>query len=204
MPSPHEQLIARAAKMTLGPLGFRRKGQSCIWISDQKWWLNIVEFQPSAWARGSFLNVNAHCLWSENDYISYEYGGRIEPFSEFETNDQFEGEAERLARSAAQAADLLKSSFESIEVAASTLAANESELPVEAKGSWPAYHAGVALGLAGKPNEAEALFHSVRDERVLPIAARLGRLIRAPDQFRLEVEALIATHRTCLGLAPAL
>lgn len=62
MPGPHDKIIAEAAKAALRSLGFQRKGRSRTWLADHGWWLTIVEFQPSAWSKGSYLNVAAHWL----------------------------------------------------------------------------------------------------------------------------------------------
>jgi hypothetical protein len=43
----------------LTPLGLTQRGRSRLWLDDHGWWLIVVEFQPSAWSRGSHLNVSA-------------------------------------------------------------------------------------------------------------------------------------------------
>jgi hypothetical protein len=48
----HGRIIATAAKETLGPLGFYRKGRSRVWLCDHGFWLGVVEFQPSGFAKG--------------------------------------------------------------------------------------------------------------------------------------------------------
>lgn len=63
----HGRIIAAAAKATLLPIGCRRIGQSRCWISDQRYWIIFIEFQPSAWAKGSYLNVTPHWLWLIGD-----------------------------------------------------------------------------------------------------------------------------------------
>jgi hypothetical protein len=204
MPNPHDRLLAAAAKEILGPLGFRRNGRSRIWIADQGWWLKVVEFQPSGWARGSYLNVAAHWLWTEQDHLSFDYGGRTEPFSEYVSDAQFEVEAVRLAQAAALQADRIGQTVHSIEAAATVLRAEESNLPERARGSWSAYHAGMAAGLSGSTADAATLFQSVRDERVRPAVARVNKLLANPFEFRQEAEMLMAAHRNALGLAPAL
>ena len=204
MPNQHDKLLAAAAKEILGPLGFHRKGRSRIWIADQGWWLNVVEFQPSGWAKGSYLNVAAHWLWIEKDYLSFDYGGRVEPFSEYVSDAQFESEAIRLAQTAAHEANGIGQTFHSIEAAAAVLLAEEGHLPERAKGSWSAYHAGIAAGLSGNTADAAALFGSVRDDRVRPAVAQVAKLLAHPVEFKRKVEMLMTAHRHALGLAPTL
>ena len=96
--------------MALQPLGFRRKGQSRLWGGDHGWWLAVVEFQPSGFRKGSYLNVAAHWLWSDGGYISFDLGSgadggsRVAEFEEYDSNEQFEAAAHRLAIAAAHGA----------------------------------------------------------------------------------------------------
>lgn len=203
MPNPHDTLIAGAAKAMLGPLGFVRKGRSRVWFADFGWWLNLVEFQPSGWAKGCYLNVAVHWLWTDQEHLSFDYGGRIEPFVEYASDPQFEQEAERLAQSAAKEVLGLMQMFPTTEAVATILVDVESQKPDQARGSWTAYHAGMALGLSGRGEEASAMFRSVRDDRVQPAVDRMNKLLSDPKEFRRESDELIAGHRKQLGLTPS-
>ena len=102
----HGRIIAAAARSALVPLGFQRKGASRIWFADRGYWLLVVEFQPSAWSKGSYLNVAAHWLWSSltegpQVVLSFDYGGRAGGFISFENEDQFSPQAAALAEVAA-------------------------------------------------------------------------------------------------------
>jgi hypothetical protein len=200
MPTPHSKLIASAATKALVPLGFRQKARSRIWLRDHGWWVTVVEFQPSAWAEGSGLNVSAHWLWIEQANLSFDYFECSEPFIEYSSDAQFEPIATRLAQSAAQEANRLHQTFSSIEAATAVLAATEHALPQEGQGSWPAYNAGMAMALSGQTDEAAALFKSVRDERVRPAVARVEKFLSDPVAFRRETDNLIAAHRRVIGL----
>lgn len=79
----HNKIINQAARSVLKPLGLFQKGQSRTWIDDNGWFLIIVEFQPSNWAQGTYLNVAVHYLWAQIEYLSYDYGGREESFVPF-------------------------------------------------------------------------------------------------------------------------
>lgn len=203
MPSPHDKLIANAAKEVLAPLGFRRKGLSRIWIEDHGWWLTVVEFQPSGWAKGSFLNVAAHWLWIEKDHLSFDFGDRVEPFVEYTSDVQFEPEATRFAQAAVREGRELNQMFSSFEATAAVLAAKEAALPEQSRGSWSAYHAGMAMGLSGRLADATAMFRTVRDDRVRPAVARVEECLHDQREFRREIDNLIVSHRKVLGLAPA-
>lgn len=198
----HNKLIAGAANKILGPLGFRRKGRSRIWLLDHGWWLTVVEFQPSAWAKGSGLNTAAHWLWIEQDHLSFDYFECSETFIEYASDAQFEPEVTRLAQSAACETSRLQQTFTTIEAAATVLAAAEREHPYEAQGSWTAYHAGMAMALSGRTDDAAVLLKSVRDERVRQALARVEDFLSDPVTLRRTVDNLISEHRSVLGLVP--
>lgn len=69
----HNRIIQQAAREVLKPLGLFQRGRSRLWIDDNGWFLTLVEFQPSAWSKGSYLNVALHFLWGNRDFISYDY-----------------------------------------------------------------------------------------------------------------------------------
>ena len=62
----------------------------------------MVEFQPSSWSRGSYLNVGCMWLWQVKSYLSFDVGHRVESFVQFHNEEQFRGEAEKLVRTAAE------------------------------------------------------------------------------------------------------
>lgn len=84
----HNKLITQAARTVLKPQGLFQKGSSRIWIDDNEWFLTVVEFQASAWGRGSYLNVGIHYLWSDQSYLSFDYGSRENEFVEFQDSEE--------------------------------------------------------------------------------------------------------------------
>lgn len=84
----YNKLINQAAKTVLKKEGLFQKGSSRIWIDDNGWYLIVVEFQPSNWERGSYLNVGIHYLWDEKGYLSFDYGHRVGGFVRFAGNDE--------------------------------------------------------------------------------------------------------------------
>jgi len=73
----HNQLITRAARAELPPIGCIEKGRSRIWLDDQRWWVTVVEFQPSGRSKGSCLNVGACWLWHAKDHFTFERAGSM-------------------------------------------------------------------------------------------------------------------------------
>ena len=85
----HNKIIRNAANSVLKPNGLFRKGTSRVWIDDNGWFLTVVEFQPSGWDRGSYLNVAVHFLWDDQDYLSFDYpcSSRVKDFVAFDGNE---------------------------------------------------------------------------------------------------------------------
>lgn len=199
----HDKIIADAAKCELVPLGFQRKGRSRTWIADHGWWVTVVEFQPSAWSKGSYLNVSAHWLWSSNDYLSFDFGGRLVEHVEYLSNIQFKQECTILAQHAAHEALRLSKLFISPSAAAQIFLAEERKIST---GGWMAYHAGVAAGVAGLSGDANDMFGRVADGFAEPTSAlaqaarHLASLVNKLERFRDEIAMLIEAHRAVLGL----
>jgi hypothetical protein len=209
MTEPQDKIIAAAARRALHTLGFRRMGQSRLWLGDHGWWLAVVEFQPSGFQKGSYLNIAAHWLWSHNGYISFdlafgaEGGSRVAEFEAYISDEQFQSAAERLAALAAQEVRELAQRLPSVVEAADLLIRRESALSPPSKGSWTAYHAGVAAGLADRPREAEAMLHSVTDERVKGAARPFIEVLPDRQRFKEIASSIIAAQRTALRLSEA-
>lgn len=153
-----DRLIADAAREVLGTLGFTRKGRSRLWFADYGWWLILVEFQPSGWSRGSYLNVAAKWLWSPSPSWSFDFAvnpaARVNGFVEYQSEDQFRTASRELANTAAREALRLRETFPNICAVADRLADKASGC----RDGWNAYHAGVAAYLAGRTTTAEQFF----------------------------------------------
>ena len=85
----HNKIIKQAAQEILKPLGLFQKGSSRIWIDDNGWFLVVVEFQPSAWSKGAYLNVGICFMWTVADYISFDYGDREKRHITFTNAESF-------------------------------------------------------------------------------------------------------------------
>ncbi len=64
--------MASAARDALRALALVRKGRSRCWVDDHGWWLINVEFQPSGYAKGRYLNVGEQHFWVVRDYLCFE------------------------------------------------------------------------------------------------------------------------------------
>lgn len=203
MAGPHDKIIANAAKAELGQLDFQRKGRSRTWIADHGWWVTVVEYQPSAWSRGCYLNVAAHWLWSSSKHLSFDFGGRVEEHIQYLSDAQFTDAAMLLSKQAASEALRLSSQFGSLSTTAAILLAEERKMN---SGGWMAYHAGLAAGLTGFVDDAKAMFARVANGFAPPnsllvqSARHLAPMVHNPERLHDEANSLIAAHRTVLRL----
>jgi hypothetical protein len=85
--SNHNKIINAVAKEILQPLGLFQKGQSRTWIDDNGWFFIVVEFQPSGFDKGSYLNVGVNYLWRLCDYFAFNYGDREGHFVKYKGKD---------------------------------------------------------------------------------------------------------------------
>jgi hypothetical protein len=147
----HSKLLTQAASMSLGPIGLFQKGRSRIWLSDQHWWVGIVEFQPSSWAKGSYLNVGCMWLWNTTAHISFDEGYRIESLHRFESGDQFRPLAEKLAQRGALEILHYRDLFPSIR------AVSDYYLNKPPDTFWPKYNAAISHGLSDRADQGATL-----------------------------------------------
>lgn len=77
----HDKIIRDVAREILGNEGLFQVGQSRSWLDDQGFFMGHIEFQPSGYDKGSYLNTGVCFLWSEPkaadfNVDSFEYGDR--------------------------------------------------------------------------------------------------------------------------------
>ena len=205
----HDRVLAAAAREVLGSIGLRRKGTSRIYLSDEGIWSCIVEFQPSAFSAGSYLNVAAHWLWTADSHISLDYGGRVGDFLAFGDPEGFAEASRRLALSAVPAVQQLRRTFASIrDIAHFLVKAERDQAEQGSGGGWGAFNAAVASGLVGNAATAQAPFTNVAQgdasqpwmrERQAE-ALRLAEMTNNPGLFRATIMARVAATRSRLKM----
>jgi hypothetical protein len=199
------KVIADAAKAHLQPIGCQRVRQSRLWISDQRYWLIVIEFQPSAWEKGSYLNVGAMWLWRARKGFAFHVGYRIGDFVSYYDPEQFTPHALRFAAQAAEEVQRLRKQFKSLPDICQYLLEHTPE------SSWHIFHPAIAAGLVGEIETAQRLFQlyaekpTQGEQRELELRARYAALASQLDQpslFRSSVEAIIQECRVLNGLPP--
>ena len=133
-------------------MGLSRKGRSRVWLDDRGWYVTVVEFQPSGFSKGSYLNVGAHFLWCWSGGTSFDLGYRVNGFVTFAGNENFAAEIEQLACAAVNEVERLRSVLVSPSVVAKVVPSNPNA------SSWACYHQAVSLALSDETRESGKLF----------------------------------------------
>lgn len=107
MAGQHNKIINAAARKILAPEGLFRVGASRRWIDDNGYFVIQVEFQPSAYDRGSYLNVGISFLWEAseclNETLAFSIGYRVDKagYASYRGNDAaYEEKMEHFAETA--------------------------------------------------------------------------------------------------------
>ena len=75
----HNKIVSGITKEELSPLGLKRQGKR-LWYDDHGWFAIVVEFQPSSWDKGSYLNVGISFMFYENAHWTFDHGYREQSF----------------------------------------------------------------------------------------------------------------------------
>lgn len=198
----HNKLITAAARAHLSPFGCTQKGRSRTWLLDRTWFVSIVEFQPSSFGKGTFLNVGAHFLWTQDDHLSFDLGHRIDEFEGYESDEQFAEVADRYARRALAELKALDAKLPHPGAAAHAL-------PKRTNGVLPVrLNRAISHALEGETIEAAKLFDSLTtrpkandwEQQLVTYCTELLGWLNEPELFRRHIAKVIAEHRRVLGL----
>lgn len=193
------------AKATLLPEGVRQKGRSRTWLDDHGYWLVVIEFQPSSWSRGSYLNVGCMWLFNPQDYIAFHEGYREKSFIQYRTDEQFLEAASGLAVAALDKIREYRLRFASLASIYSYLV--ETAQPDD---FWSLYFAGVAAGLVGEKKVAVNYFSTIEDrnseinwQRQIQERATICRnALSEPHAFTALIKSYVNHTRLALKLDP--
>ena len=91
--NPDEKIIRKLCKEILFPIDIFQRGSSRVYLDDNGWFFTVMEFQPSSWSKGTYLNIALHFLWNECEFLSYDFpftGSRLKKYVEYHNDEQFE------------------------------------------------------------------------------------------------------------------
>jgi hypothetical protein len=196
----HNKQIAEAAKRYLKPLGAHQQGRSRVWLVDSGWYVGVVEFQPSSWSKGAYLNVGAHFLWLPKTHVTFDFGHRKDGHIEFESEEQFADAADFIAKRAAEEVTKLRTLFPNPKVIHAMTPSNTGQ------GWIDRYHRGISHAFDGQIDSARFIFESLvnpPNKTAQDQSEEYGRLLALltnPIAFERRVTELIYERRAFLHL----
>ena len=202
-------LMRDAGRRYLVPAGATPKGRSGrYWIADRGWWLVNIEFQPSSYAVGAYLNVGLQHLWDVKDYMVFEYSSRqaIGGFGQYVELDHDDestiAAVDALCRSAEAALRQWLDEFEDDD-------AHYEWLTGHTKDPWNAFNAAFAYARLGKWADASRVFRDVASRLDAGIewqaslasqCCELSELTAHPEEFTAESDRRTQLAREALKL----
>lgn len=212
--------LARAARANLRDLGMRQAG-SRLWSDDHAWVLINVEFQPSAYSVGTFLNVGIQLLWDGSTSGHLTLGNNVDSegrstLGRIDINGRdflpLDGEESSVVANAAAAGRAAREEVERLRNLLTDRHGYLEHLAAQPPQSWTGLNAGIAAALLGNRAKAAyilgqtaaALDPNIEWERGLSVrCTRLQELVPAPAEFLNELQRSVAISREALKLPPA-
>lgn len=154
----HSKIINKVAREILKPLGVKRKGQSRIWLDDNGWWITVIEFQPSAWSKGTYLNIGVNWQWYPKEHYAFDVGYREQGFVEYENDQQFEEDARQFAELAKSKVLEIRESLSTLESMKKYIISAYKEIGATI---WGDFHQGLACAVASDHVEAISFLQRV-------------------------------------------
>ncbi len=141
--------------------------------------------------------------WYEKSYFAHDIANRVTGFVSYIDDEQFSGEALRLAGLAAEKINEYRKMFREISDAKRYLVEH-----VNAGSPWPSLYAGIACGLSGDSRRARAFLENVGQfdaqydwvKNLKAKAAYLAELLDHETKFKVEIERTILSARQMLKL----
>jgi len=155
----HNKLLKKVARERLKPFNILQKGQSRTFLYDKGLWTAIIEFQPSSWSRGTYLNVAADFHLYPRDYFAFAYGGREKSFEEAENENDFSKIVNDYCDQALLKVAKIKVDFIDISSSIKTLENLKSNDP------WKIYDLGILYALNGQINPSKRCLQIVYEQK---------------------------------------
>lgn len=155
----HNSLLKKIARERLLPHGFFQEGRSRTFLYDNGWWTIIVEFQPSSFSKGTYLNIGLDFNFYPRDFLAFTYGYRENGFEAAENEEQFEKLIISCCEYTITKVEALNKKFHTVH---SAITAFRKETTGSAQNH---FDLGILYGLAGKTVPAKRYLRKVIGEK---------------------------------------
>jgi hypothetical protein len=201
----HNKLLKKIAKNRLRPYGVFQKGNSRTFLLDNGWYIIIIEFQPSSWDKGSYLNIGVDLNVYPRSYLAFSYGYREDGFKGAENDDQFKEIVDAYCNHVIEKVQKLKEKFKDVSTAIDSI---KQLYPDDA---WQEFDLGILYGLDGQMQKADSSLRKLTDQKCnfdyelerQELANIMLELVTDNQKFTDKTQALITQSRRLKKL-PAL
>jgi hypothetical protein len=155
----HNKLLKKTAKERLTPFGITQKGSSRTFLFDNDWRTIIIEFQPSSYSKGSYLNIGLDFNFYPRDHFAFTYGYREKGFEEANSETAFVKTINDYRDLTITKVDILKVKFKDIWTAANTFKKHVGNDP------WNKFDLAILYGLTGKLSDSKKLLLDIKKQK---------------------------------------
>jgi len=155
----HNKLLKKTAKERLTPFRITQKGSSRTFLFDNGWWTIIIEFQPSSYSKGSYLNIGLDFNFYPRDHFAFTYGYRENGFEKANDETAFIKIINDYCDLTITKVDNLKLKFKDVWTAADTFKKHVDN------DSWNKFDLAILYGLTGKISDSKKLLLDIKKQK---------------------------------------
>ncbi|WDF75388.1 hypothetical protein PQ469_15970 [Mucilaginibacter sp. KACC 22773] len=155
----HNKLLKKITKQRLSTYGIVQKGTSRTFLKDHGWYTIVIEFQPSGFGKGTYLNVGVDLNFYPQQHLSFSYDYRQKEFREAKNEDQYTEIVIDFCNFAIKKTQKLETDFSDIGTAIETVKKSDS------KELWNKYNLAILYGLMGNLPKSRRLLNEIREKK---------------------------------------
>jgi chaperonin cofactor prefoldin len=200
----HNKLLKKIAKDRLKPYGIIQKGSSRTFLYDNAWYVIIIEFQPSSWDKGSYLNIGVDLNFYPQNHLAFSYGSRDSGFKGAENENQFTEIVNAYCNRVIEKIQKFKEEFKDISTAIDSIKRLYPDNP------WNDFDLGILYGLNGQIQKADSSLKKITKQKCnfeyefkrQKSAAEMLELLADNEKFVARVQTLMVQSRQLKKLPP--
>ena len=192
----HNKLLKKIAKDRLKPCGIIQKGSSRTFLYDNGWYIIIIEFQPSSWDKGSYLNIGVDLNFYPRNHLAFSYGYREKGFDGADNEKQFTEIVNTYCDHVIEKVQKLKEKFKDVPTAVKSIGKYPDD-------PWHYFDLGILYGLNGRIQKADSSLTKLIKQKCnfdyeferQKLAIEILELLTDNEKFNGRVQALITQSR---------
>ena len=155
----HNKVLKKIAKERLKPYGIFQQGQSRTFLYDKGWFTIVIEFQPSSYSKGTYLNIGVDFNFYPRDYFAFGYGYREKGLDEYIDEEQFRKSVNDLCDLTIKRVQELDLKFQDIWTALKTAEKEKGD------DTWRLYEVAILNAMTSNFEKAKKQLNQVSNEK---------------------------------------